>query len=47
VHLCHASENASPKQGYFLPRAKFRVADMPTVMRKAFDFCRIDKDSAS
>lgn len=42
VHLCHASENASPQQGYFLPRAKFRVADMPTVMRKAFDLCRID-----
>ena len=47
VHLCYASENATPQQGYFLPRAGFRVADMPTVMRKAFDLCRIDKELAS
>ncbi len=30
-------QNTQTEVGYFLPRSEFRPADMPTVMRKAFD----------
>ncbi|MEP3300147.1 MAG: A/G-specific adenine glycosylase [Pseudoruegeria sp.] len=30
-------QNTQPNRGYFLDKSEFRPADMPTVMRKAFD----------
>jgi len=37
VHLAEVGQDARPLQGYFLPAEEFRPADLPTLMRKAFD----------
>ena len=34
--------NATPTRGRFIPQADFRPADLPTVMRKAFELARAD-----
>lgn len=37
VHLAKAPEDAQPSRGTFVPHRQFRPADLPTVMRKAYD----------
>lgn len=37
VHVAYLPQDAAPRRGAFCPRAEFRVASMPTVMRKAYD----------
>ena len=34
--------DAQPLRGIFLPRTDFRPADLPTVMRKAYDLASLD-----
>ncbi|QBY01822.1 A/G-specific adenine glycosylase [Rhodophyticola sp. CCM32] len=38
LRLAHVPQDARPERGQFLPLARFRPSDLPTVMRKAFDF---------
>ncbi|WP_242511815.1 A/G-specific adenine glycosylase [Rhodobaculum claviforme] len=40
LHLAEVGMDASPARGTFVPGADFRPADLPTVMRKAFDLAR-------
>lgn len=40
LRLAHVGMDTPPQRGAFLPAAAFRPADLPTVMRKAFDLAR-------
>ena len=40
LRLAQVGLDATPRRGAFLPAAAFRPADLPTVMRKAFDLAR-------
>lgn len=40
LHVAEVGPEAAPSRGHFVPRTAFRPADLPTVMRKAFDLAR-------
>ncbi|MEX5728070.1 A/G-specific adenine glycosylase [Rhodovulum iodosum] len=40
LHVAALPQGCTPARGFFLPAADFRPADLPTVMRKAFDLAR-------
>jgi A/G-specific adenine glycosylase len=40
LRLARVEMEARPARGYFVPPEEFRPADLPTVMRKAFDLAR-------
>ena len=44
VHVAAPGKQAAPARGFFLPQAQFRPADLPTLMRKAFDLARGEFD---
>ncbi|MGP1357166.1 A/G-specific adenine glycosylase [Roseicyclus sp.] len=42
LRLAEVDADAAPSRGVFVPRAEFRPAALPTVMRKAFDLARTE-----